>query len=65
MTRCLHLSHQPNGICNGCGEQHEPLAPPAERNGKQIFINGEHAADATSEGFAQMITDAIANASIA
>ena len=25
MWRCPHLTHEPSGICLGCGEQHEPL----------------------------------------
>jgi hypothetical protein len=28
--RCRHLSHTPAGICNGCGEQHQPLYKEAQ-----------------------------------
>ena len=32
---------------------------PAERTGKQVFINGAHLADATTEDNAQIIVDAL------
>lgn len=40
---------------------HKPKlgAPDASRCGKQVFIDGQHAADAMSEAFAQTIADAV------
>lgn len=34
-------------------------APPAQRNGKQVFMDGEHFADATTEEYADFMVTAL------